>query len=197
MMPEHAVAAFTGLDGKSFQGRLLHLLPAKAKVEQEPEEGEDGDGGKNFKKNKELKQKKTAGSSHNWNSLFLGGSAVADVLAEQYGVDKADVVLGEGKAGKTAAVNLALGETQIVAEVRLFLEEQGVSLDAFSRLRYEIFLEPSSRLLLCTPGLSKCRKSIMLTILTRPPTSRSKTVILCKNLPAKTHTEELRDLFSR
>ena len=163
MMPEHAVAAFSALDGKSFQGRLLHLLPAKAKVEQEPEEGEDGEGGKNFKKNKELKQKKTAGSSHNWNSLFLGGSAVADILAEQYGVDKADVVLGEGKAGKTAAVNLALGETQIVAEVRLFLEEQGVSLDAFSR----------------------------------PPSSRSKTVILCKNLPAKTHSEELRDLFSR
>ena len=147
-------AAFTALDGKSFQGRLLHLLPAKAKVEQEPEEGEDGDGGKNFKKNKELKQKKTAGSSHNWNSLFLGGSAVADVLAEQYGVDKADVVLGEGKAGKTAAVNLALGETQIVAEVRLFLEEQGVSLDAFSRLRYEIFLELSSQLFLGTPRLS-------------------------------------------
>jgi len=163
MMPEHAVAAFSALDGKSFQGRLLHLLPAKAKVEQEPEEGEDGEGGKNFKKNKELKQRKTAGSSHNWNSLFLGGSAVADILAEQYGVDKADVVLGEGKAGKTAAVNLALGETQIVAEVRLFLEEQGVSLDAFSR----------------------------------PPSSRSKTVILCKNLPAKTHSEELRDLFSR
>ena len=161
MMPEHAVAAFSALDGKSFQGRLLHLLPAKAKVEVEPEEGEDGE--KNFKKNKELKQKKTAGSSHNWNSLFLGGSAVADILAEQYGVDKADVVLGEGKGGKTAAVNLALGETQIVAEVRLFLEEQGVSLDAFSR----------------------------------PPSSRSKTVILCKNLPAKTHSEELRDLFSR
>ena len=51
----------------------------------------------------------------------------------------------------------------IVAEVRLFLEEQGVSLDAFSR----------------------------------PPSSRSKSVILCKNLPAKTHAEELRDLFSR
>ena len=163
MMPEHAVQAFSAIDGKSFQGRLLHLLPAKAKVEQEPEDGEDGEGGKNFKKNKELKQKKTAGSSHNWNSLFLGGSAVADVLAEQYGVDKADVVLGNSKGGKTAAVNLALGETQIVAEVRLFLEEQGVSLDAFSR----------------------------------PPSSRSKTVILCKNLPAKTHAEELRDLFSR
>jgi len=163
MMPEHAVAAFSALDGKSFQGRLLHLLPAKAKVEQETIEEEDGEGGKNFKKNKELKQKKTAGSSHNWNSLFLGGSAVADILAEQYGVDKAAVVLGEGKAGKTAAVNLALGETQIVAEVRLFLEEQGVSLDAFSR----------------------------------PPSSRSKNVILCKNLPAKTHAEELRDLFSR
>ena len=29
MMPEHAVKAFNELDGKVFQGRLLHILPSK------------------------------------------------------------------------------------------------------------------------------------------------------------------------
>ena len=31
MMPEHAVQAFNELDGHVFQGRLLHILPAKPK----------------------------------------------------------------------------------------------------------------------------------------------------------------------
>ena len=31
MMPEHAVQAFNELDGRVFQGRLLHILPAKPK----------------------------------------------------------------------------------------------------------------------------------------------------------------------
>ena len=31
VMPEHAVTAFNELDGRVFQGRLLHLMPAKAK----------------------------------------------------------------------------------------------------------------------------------------------------------------------
>ena len=31
MMPEHAVTALSKLDGKIFQGRILHLLPGKAK----------------------------------------------------------------------------------------------------------------------------------------------------------------------
>ena len=31
MMPEHAVQAFNELDGHIFQGRLLHILPAKPK----------------------------------------------------------------------------------------------------------------------------------------------------------------------
>lgn len=31
MMPEHAVKAHNELDGKVFQGRLLHILPSKVK----------------------------------------------------------------------------------------------------------------------------------------------------------------------
>jgi len=159
MLPEHAVKAFSELDGSTFQGRLLHLIPGKAKVSADGEDGED-EGGGNFKKKKEKAEKAKAGSSHNWNTLFLGGSAVADLMSEQYGVDKTDVVLGDGK--QSAAVRLALGETQIVAQTREFLEEQGIKLDAFSR----------------------------------PPSSRSKTTLLVKNLPVKTPVEEIRDLFS-
>lgn len=41
MMPEHAVLAYTELDGTSFQGRLMHILPARGKKEEvEHDEGE-------------------------------------------------------------------------------------------------------------------------------------------------------------
>lgn len=31
-MPEHAVKAYTELDGTIFHGRMMHLLPGKAKA---------------------------------------------------------------------------------------------------------------------------------------------------------------------
>ena len=31
-------------------------------------------------------------SSHNWNTLFLGANAVADVMAEKYGTTKSDIL---------------------------------------------------------------------------------------------------------
>ena len=159
MMPEHAVKAFSELDGSTFMGRLLHLLPAKPKED----EGEGGVGeGTDYKKQKDAKLKATAGNSYNWNSLFLDVNAVADVMAAEYGVDKAKVMMEDGKKGSSAAVKLALGETEIVGHTRDFLEQQGVRLDAFNR----------------------------------KPDKRSKTVILAKNLPAKTAAEQLRDKFS-
>merc|ERR1712136_55807 len=33
MFPEHAIKAFNELDGSVFHGRMLHILPAKTKVE--------------------------------------------------------------------------------------------------------------------------------------------------------------------
>jgi len=131
MMPEHAVAAFSGLDGSTFMGRLLHLIPAKPKES----ENDNGEGyGTDFKKQKEAKLKAGAGNSYNWNSLFLGVNAVADVMSSQYGVDKTQVLLeDDGKKGASAAVKLALGETEIVGQTRAFLEQEGVRLDAFNR----------------------------------------------------------------
>ncbi|XP_050400341.2 probable RNA-binding protein 19 [Patella vulgata] len=125
MMPEHAVAAYSKLDGSIFQGRMLHIIPGKEK-----KEFEDADG-LTYKKKKELEKKKLAKSSHNWNSLFLGANAVADVMAEKYGTSKGNILDVEGKA--SLGVRMALGETQIVAETREFLIENGVSLDSFSQ----------------------------------------------------------------
>lgn len=43
LMPEHAVKAFTELDGTAFCGRMLHLLPAKTeKLEYESDDGKPG-----------------------------------------------------------------------------------------------------------------------------------------------------------
>ena len=53
MMPEHAVTAFSALDGSSFMGRLLHLLPSKPKEELE-NSSSNGEPGSDFKKQKEV-----------------------------------------------------------------------------------------------------------------------------------------------
>ncbi|KAJ8922208.1 hypothetical protein NQ315_004145 [Exocentrus adspersus] len=127
LMPEHAVKAYSTLDGSILHGRMLHLLPGKSKDTTEENQLEESS---NFKKKKSAKQKAQAGSSHNWNSLFLGHDAVAEVIADTYGTTKEAVVGPEGKG--SAAVRLALGETQIVAQTRKYLEQEGVILDAFS-----------------------------------------------------------------
>lgn len=38
-MPEHAVKAYTALDGTAFQGRMLHLLAGKSKPNDDTTEG--------------------------------------------------------------------------------------------------------------------------------------------------------------
>lgn len=41
VIPEHAVKAYTELDGTAFCGRMLHLLPAKMeKLDNESDDGE-------------------------------------------------------------------------------------------------------------------------------------------------------------
>ncbi|XP_060520539.1 probable RNA-binding protein 19 [Cylas formicarius] len=126
MMPEHAAKAYSELDGSVLHGRMLHLLPGKAR-----DGGAVGDEETDFKKSKATKQKSEAGSAHNWNPLFLGHDAVAGVIADTYNTAKENIV-GEDARGSSAAVKLALGETKLVAETRKYLEKYGVVLDAFN-----------------------------------------------------------------
>ena len=109
-------------------GRLLHIIPGKPPSD-EAEDDNNGPENNNYKQKKADKLKKQAQSSHNWNTLFLGASAVAEVMSDKYNVSKQDVLLTSGDT--SAAVRLALGETQIVEDTRKFLESEGVKLDAF------------------------------------------------------------------
>nr|CAD7574502.1 unnamed protein product [Timema californicum] len=128
VIPENASTAYTELDGSVFHGRMLHLLPGKAKQSIEELLEQEG---LTYQQKQKLKQKSQAASSHNWNTLFLGQNAVADLIAENYNTTKEQVLDSSGKA--SVAVRLALGETQIVSQMREFLEESGVRLDAFNQ----------------------------------------------------------------
>lgn len=131
MMPEHAVKAFNALDGSDFHGRLLHLLPGKELDNVEDAQAEEENtAGLSFKQKKALKLKQNAQKPIGWNTLFLGANAVADLLAKQFKTSK-ETILDTSEGGSSAAVRLALGETQIVIEMKKFLEEEGVRLSAF------------------------------------------------------------------
>ncbi|KFB52930.1 AGAP005249-PA-like protein [Anopheles sinensis] len=130
LMPEHAVVAYNELNGTFLQGRMFHILPAIVKNDEQAEE--EATDGTNFKKKKEQLLKKTAQSSHNWNTLFMGENAVAEAVARKYDTTKEQVLISADGTGSTsAAVRLALGETEIVLEMQKFLEENGIRLDSF------------------------------------------------------------------
>ncbi|XP_061406196.1 probable RNA-binding protein 19 [Lethenteron reissneri] len=124
---EDAVRALALLDGSIFQGRMLHVLPALARKEEEEEVGPTSSTS-SYKRDKEKRDK---ASSHNWNALFLGINAVADAMATAYGTSKRRVLDHETEG--SAAVRLALGEAEIVTETRRFLEEAGVQLNTFGQ----------------------------------------------------------------
>lgn len=129
VMPENAVQAFSELDGSTFHGRLLHLIPGKSRDDDDDNVNTEG---MSYKQKKELEMKKTAGSAHNWNTLFLGANAVANTLAKNYQTTK-EQILDTAGGGSSAAVRLALGETELIIEMRRFLEANDVVLDAFNQ----------------------------------------------------------------
>ena len=132
MLPEHALKAFEALDSQIFQGRLLHLLPSRPKTAPPSTTVISHGKSSSYKKKKELKMKSEAGVSHNWNSLFLGANAVLDIMADKYETDKSTILdLGASGGGGSAAVRLALGETEAVRETKEFLLQHGINLEAF------------------------------------------------------------------
>jgi len=134
MFPEKAMKAFADLDGTIFQGRMLHILPGRTRQDAD-ENGEE----MSFKKRKETELKKKAQSSHNWNSLFINHDAVANLMAARYDVDKSQLFDAHsvGKKSGSIAVRMAVGETQIVNDMRKFLVCNGVKLEAFNDTKSE------------------------------------------------------------
>jgi multiple RNA-binding domain-containing protein 1 len=68
--PGHAVAAFDAMDGASFQGRLLHILPAVDRQGQK--KADDTDPKKRtLKGERAQKRKETSGKDFNWAVLYM------------------------------------------------------------------------------------------------------------------------------
>ncbi|OSD03770.1 hypothetical protein PYCCODRAFT_1434157 [Trametes coccinea BRFM310] len=124
--PECALAAYEALDKTSFQGRLLHILPA---VDRKGKEGDAESEGKKklLKQERDAKRKAMAGKEFNWAMLYMNSDAVASSIADRMNISKADILNPESD---NAAVKLALAETHVIQETKTFLEQHGVDLSS-------------------------------------------------------------------
>ena len=119
--------AFQTMDGETFQGRLLHIIPANAKREQGLDE---------FslsklplrKQNMIRKRAEAASSSFNWNSLFMSQDAVNTSVANRLGVSKSELL---DPTSADAGIKQAIAETTVIQETKAYFAANGVDLDAF------------------------------------------------------------------
>ena len=116
-------------DGKPFQGRLLHVLPAEERRQQKLN---DFAASKlPLKTQQQLKRKSEAGTStFNWNSLYMNADAVMSSVSERLGVSKAELL---DPTSSDAAVRQAHAETHVIQETKSYFLKNGVDLDAFKK----------------------------------------------------------------
>lgn len=64
------------MDRASFQGRLLHVMPAVTRAGKEEADSRDskGDQKKSLKKDREAQRKESAGREFNWGMLYMNVS---------------------------------------------------------------------------------------------------------------------------
>ncbi|KAJ5964154.1 uncharacterized protein N7479_004030 [Penicillium vulpinum] len=124
---DSAIEAYQTLDGKHFQGRLLHILPASAKKTYKIDEYELSK--LPLKKQREIKRKQNAsGSSFSWNSLYMNADAVMSSVAGRLGVSKSELL---DPTSSEAAVKQAHAETHVIQETKAYFASNGVNIDAF------------------------------------------------------------------
>jgi len=182
-LPENASKAMEELDGSIFQGRLIHLLPARRPPSADAigangGENFNGEGGVdgNFKRSREERLKRDAGTNRAaWNSLFMRQDTVAAAVAAKYGVSKADLL----ESGENdVAVRMALGEAQVIADTKDQLSAAGVDPGVLEAAAASSGANANK-----TGGL--------------PGVKRSNVAILLKNLPFESEVTELRGLCER
>lgn len=200
--PQDAVDAWRTLDKKTFMGRLLHVLPGRAKPGAEGGSGvasiENGAGvvdgkvlGKvdkrNIKAEVDKRRKDESSKGLNWATLYMNSDAVASSVAARMGIQKSDILNSDAArdtedadptgrlASLGSAVKLALAETSVIAETKKYFEEHGVVLDR---------LNETSDGQQVVGGKAPVR------------TVRSKTTLLVKNIPYGTSIEVLTALFA-
>ena len=185
-LPEDGVKCIDVLDGAIFQGRILHVLPAKRAPtnaekntlggvgritiinDDNGEDNDDENDPKNsYKKQKEHARKADAADKKAWNALFMRQDTVLSAVAAMYGVDKGDLLSTETE---DIAVRVALGEAQVIANTKKELGDVGVNVHA---------LESGAA----------SRENVKI--------ARSQHSILIKNLPYESEESDLREMCEK
>lgn len=165
-----AASAMESLDGTPFQGRLVHIIPARGERNNDSEENEGHVEDMTHKMKKEFDRRKDASeNTAGWNASFVRGDAVVDNLASRLGLEKGAILdVKDGLSSGNAAVRLALGETQVIEENKKYFESHGVDISGLESLK--------------SKGNAAAK--------------RSSNVILVKNLPFDTTLDELSKVFN-
>ncbi|KAM0288055.1 hypothetical protein ACHAQH_000123 [Verticillium albo-atrum] len=121
-----AVTAFQSSDGQTFQGRLLHVLPAAARRDQDLDEYSLS---KLPLKVQQRVRKKAEASTNtfNWNALYMSQDAINTSVASRLGVSKSDLL---DPTDASAAVKQAVAETSVIQETKAYFLANGVDLNA-------------------------------------------------------------------
>ncbi|GLT73752.1 hypothetical protein SLA2020_455890 [Shorea laevis] len=167
---ESAARALEELDNSIFQGRLMHVMPAKAKDTSNKQAADVSttQGSKTFKQKREEKRKaaEASGDTRPWNSLFICPDTVVENIARKYGVSKSDLL---DRETDDLAIRIALGETQVIAATKKALANARVNVSSL-----EEFAAGN------TDGMK-----------------RSNHVLLVKNLPYGSSESELANMFGK
>jgi multiple RNA-binding domain-containing protein 1 len=124
--PDSAVDAFQSLDGTTFRGRMIHIIPASAKREQQLD---DFALAKLPLKTRNLLRKKAqAATSFNWNALYMNQDAVNTAMADRLGISKSELL---DPTSADAAVKQALAETSTIQDTKAYFIANGVDLNSF------------------------------------------------------------------
>lgn len=166
--PESAQRALEELDGSIFQGRLLHVMPAKQKNPSPGADDSANQASKSLKQQREEKRKasEASGDTRAWNSLYIRTETAVDHIARKFGVSKSDFL--DPQAGDVA-VRVAQAETQVIAQTKKALTNAGVNVESLENF---------------AAGKGGDMK-------------RSNHVLLVKNLPYGSSDSELANMFGR
>ncbi|KAL9600800.1 MAG: hypothetical protein Q9219_002938 [cf. Caloplaca sp. 3 TL-2023] len=126
---ETAAKAMQELDGKIFQGRLLHVIYSAPKRQSRLDEIAISK--LPLKKQQQIRRKAEAASStFNWNSMYMNADAVMSSISERLGISKSELL---DPTSADAGVKQAHAETHVIQETKAYFSANGVNLDAFKR----------------------------------------------------------------
>ncbi|KAL6499992.1 hypothetical protein OROGR_027902 [Orobanche gracilis] len=130
--------AIEKLDNFSFEGRLLHVMPA---IQRPSNKEEIRNNVSKVQSSKTLKQRReeerkaaeASGDTRAWNSLFMRPDTmmVVENISRKYGVSKSDLL---DREADDLAVRIALGETQVITDTKKALTNAGVNVESLEEL---------------------------------------------------------------